>query len=204
MRIILGLTLAAFLANPAGACSLASVAGGNEVVVPNKVDANRISQAILAHANLARCKNNRSEMTFSAKLTKASDGHARWMAKSRKLSHTSTKAGRKSPGDRLKRSGAKYRTGAENILVTPRMAIPQGQKVGIKNLKKCQFTYKGNAVPARTYDSLGKETVRLWMNSKAHRKNLLHRKFKQMGASVAFDGKAPMCGQFFAAQMFTD
>ena len=204
MRSILVFLLVTFMVGPAAACTLKKPAGSDTIPVPGKIKTDLLSKSILAHSNLARCKKGRKGMVYSKKLTKASSGHAEWMAKARKVTHTSTKSRHKNPGDRLKRAGAKFRTGAENLAATPRMAIPQGKKVGITDAAKCQFTYKGKPVPARSYDSLAAELVRLWINSKVHRDNLLNPNFKQMGAAVGFDKKAPMCGMFFAAQMFTD
>lgn len=205
MKFILTFCVALGLASAAQACSLQSVAGSNEQINPKRIDAMKISQVITAYTNVARCKKRRQPLEFSAKLTKAADGHAKWMGKSRKLSHTSNKSGYRTLRDRYKKERIKFRAGAENIAQTARLTIPPGESFRILNASKCQFQRSnGQAIVPHTYDSLGKELVRLWVASKAHNKNLMNRKYKKMGAGIGFDGKGPYCGAYFAAQVFTD
>jgi len=49
---------------------------------------------------------------------------------------------------------------------------------------------------------LANHIVNMWMASPGHRKNILARKSKLTGASLAFDGKSPNCGRYFITQNF--
>ncbi len=205
LRSIILVLCASLISAPATACTLAKVGGSDAQINPNRIDSKLMSQSILAHTNLARCKKRRKPLEYSRNLTKAADGHAEWMGKTRTLSHTSTKSGQQKLQHRLKRARAPYRAAAENIASTNRMAFPRGASFGIKDRASCQFTDKsGNLIPAHTYDSLARQLVADWTASSGHNKNMMNKAYGKMGGSVAFDPKGKNCGTYFGIQVFTD
>ena len=128
--------------------------------------------------------------------------HSTWMAKTQQLTHRSTVAGSATLKQRLKRSGIKFRTGAENIGMVHRYQI-DNRRFKIINSNACQFTtYDGQALPAHSYASLARHAVNLWMNSPGHRKNILNSKVTKVSTAVAFDPNAQYCGRFWLTQNF--
>ncbi len=205
MRFLLAFMFTIGFAASASACTLQGVSGANEQINPKKINVAKMSQVITAYTNLARCQKRRKPLAYSKALTKAADGHAKWMGKNGKLTHTSTKAGHKDLRSRFKKARVKFRTGAENIAQTARLTIPPGETFRILDAGNCKFQRKnGQPIVPHTYDSLGKELVRLWVKSKGHNKNLMDRKFNNMGAAVGYDAKGPYCGAFYAVQVFSD
>ena len=103
---------------------------------------------------------------------------------------------------RLKASGVGSRAGSENIGVTHRYQLETAGVFLTRDLSACRFEAKGRTIPAHSYKSLANHIVNMWMASSGHRKNILARKSKLTGASLAFDGKSPNCGRYFIMQNF--
>ena len=205
MRFILALLFTVGFAAAANACTVQAVSGSNERINPKKINVAKMSQVITAYTNQARCQKRRKPLAYSKTLTKAADGHAKWMGKNSKLSHTSNKAGHRDLRARFKKARVKFRAGAENIAQTARLTIPPGETFRILDAGSCKFQRKnGQPIVPHTYDSLGKELVRLWVVSKGHNKNLMNRKFNNMGGAVGYDPKGRYCGAFYAVQVFSD
>ncbi|MGI9390053.1 MAG: CAP domain-containing protein [Boseongicola sp.] len=188
----------------ADACSRNVSAKAAKIVVPSsRVNQSLLDDAIRNEVNFHRCRAGlRSLADAGSGLANQAKKHSSWMAKSQQLTHRSTVAGSATLKQRLKKSGLRYRTGAENIGMVHRYQI-DNQRFKIVNSNTCQFTtYDGQPLPAHSYASLARHVVNLWMNSPGHRKNILSRKVTKMSSGVAFDPKARYCGRFWLTQNF--
>lgn len=202
------LFLASFLvtvamAAGAQACSVARVAGANDLVQPGKALNQRlIDAAIRAEVNFHRCRSGLKSLSASKNLSQIAKTHANWMARSQTLSHKSRVSGQGTLKARLSTSGVRFRAGSENIGMVHRFRI-DGQRFQIRNASACQFsTNSGQPIPPHSYQTLARHIVTLWMKSPGHRKNILDRRVSMVGSGLAFTSKAPHCGQFYLSQNF--
>lgn len=198
-----GLVLAAG-ATTAEACSRAIPAKAERLVVPSeRIDQTLLDAAVRAEVNFHRCRAGLSPLSEAGNgLAQMTKTHSVWMASTRTLSHRNTIPGKSSLTQRMQASGERFRTGAENIGMVHRYQI-DNLRFRIVDKRSCQFaTRDGRAVPPHSYASLARHAVDLWMNSPGHRKNILNRQVSRISTAVAFDPKAPYCGQFWLTQNF--
>lgn len=190
-------------ANLAMACAAPKYSAAQLKLVPTKnINQALFSEAMTLAANHARCKSGRKQLALTPQLTSIASGHSGWMARVPKLSHTSNLAGKARMADRVRSTGLKFRTAAENIAAFDRFGFPRGQ-FKVLNAKACKFaTQAGKSIPAHSYASLAQTVVDGWMSSSGHKKNLLNRRMNRVGAGIAFDAKAPLCGRFYITQNY--
>ncbi|MGI1662135.1 CAP domain-containing protein [Palleronia sp. KMU-117] len=188
----------------AEACSRKIPAKAEGTVVPaERIDQNLLDAAVRAEVNFHRCRAGLPALSDAGNgLASVAKGHSVWMASTQTLSHRSTVPGKASLSQRVKASGVKFRTGAENIGMVHRYQI-DNMRFRIVNSSACQFaTHDGRPLPAHSYASLARHVVDLWMNSPGHRKNILDRNVTRISTAVAFDPKAQYCGRFWLTQNF--
>ena len=204
LRVWIALVLTALAlplaAAPAAACARMP-AGAEKTLPAGKIDLRLLDAAFRAETNRARCAHGLKPLEGAKPLIKIAATHSRWMARAARLDHTSSVRGLKRLGDRLKASGIKFRTGTENIGVVPRFRIDGGQ-FRIEDAAACRFSRGGQALPPHSYASLARHAVKLWMNSPAHRRNILNRDVTRVANAAAFDAKGPHCGRFWMTQTF--
>lgn len=193
------LLIGALMLSPATAeagCSRAAVSGAEARLPAGRINQSLLDAAILSEVNYERCRKGLSALKPEPRLTKTAAGHSKWMARAAKLSHR----GSNTLSQRLKRSGVKFRTGAENIAM---MHYYQIDRVVFLTKGTCQFTNQaGRALPPHSYASLARAAVGYWMNSSKHRDNILNRRAKFMGSGAGFDGRAQYCGTVYLTQNF--
>jgi len=124
------------------------------------------------------------------------------MASHRFFSHVSVVPGRETLGDRLKASGVKLRSAAENIASRPRLQIAGGQPFYVVDSTNCQFTLNNQTVQPHTYNSIAKSFVQQWENSPGHRVNLFNPEFTKLGSGGSIQSNAKVCGDIVATQNF--
>ena len=158
--------------------------------------------AIRAEVNYHRCRAGLAPLKQADGLRRVASRHALWMAKSRSLSHKSSTPGQSTTLARIKSSGLKIRAGSENIGYLGRFQFGNGA-FRITDASGCGFAAaNGAAIPPHSYASLARSIVQLWMDSPAHRRNILDRKVTRVGSGVGYDPRAPHCGNFYVAQDF--
>ena len=202
--IAAGIVLMVASSADAQTCSRNVSAKAAQTVVPStRINQSLLDDAIRAEANFHRCRAGRKTLADAGGgLASQARKHSSWMARTQQLTHRSTVSGSSTLKQRLKKSGIKFRTGAENIGMVHRYQI-DNQRFKIVSSNACQFTtYGGKPLPAHTYASLARHVVNLWMNSPGHRKNILNRKVKKISTAVAFDSNAQYCGRFWLTQNF--
>ncbi|WP_372839542.1 CAP domain-containing protein [Phaeovulum sp.] len=191
------------VAGAADACSLARVSGA-EAVVPatGRIDARLVDASIRAEVNYQRCRAGLSELAEAPGLAEAAATHAKWMARSRTMSHESSVPGQSSVKARLKSAGIDFRAGSENIGMVARYGI-DGIQFRIRDASSCAFaTQAGEPIGAHSYQSLARHIVNLWAASPAHRKNMLDPSMRMVGSGAGFDASAPYCGAYYVSQEY--
>jgi uncharacterized protein YkwD len=186
------------------ACSRSIPAKAERTLVPSeRIDQDLLDAAVRAEVNFHRCRAGLPALSEAGNgLARMAKTHSTWMASTGTLSHRNTIPGKASLSQRVKASGEKFRTGAENIGMVHRYQI-DNLRFRIIDSKSCEFaTYDGQRLPPHSYASLARHAVNLWMNSPGHRKNILNRQVNRISTAVAFDPKAPYCGQFWLTQNF--
>ncbi len=191
------------VAGSAAACSRASVAGAQAPIrAEGRIDQGLADAAIRAEINYQRCRAGLPPVAEAGGLRKVAGQHAKWMARSRSLSHRSKTPGQATPVARLRASGLRFHAGSENIGQIARFQI-DGRSFRIANAGTCGFLGgNGQPIPPHSYASLARTIVALWMESSAHRRNILDRKVSRLGSGVGFDAKAPYCGNYYVSQSF--
>lgn len=188
----------------ADACTRAVSASAARTIVPaGRINQKMLDDAVRAEVNYHRCRAGLPSVSRAgAGMAKEARLHSRWMAKSQQLTHRSTVPGRATLKQRVKASGASFRTGSENIGMVHRYQI-DNRRFKILSSSECKFaSYQGQPLPAHSYASLARHAVNLWMNSPGHRKNILDRQVTKVSTAVAFDPKAQYCGRFWLTQNF--
>ncbi len=179
-------------------CRLQKVAGADAPLPLRSVNKALLNAALLAEVNYARCQNGRAPLQSVSGMMNQATAHSKWMAKARKLTHR----GRTTLTGRLKGSGVRFRTGAENIGVFHIYRI-DGVMTRPVDISSCRIAYMdGTTVPRHSYASLAKLAVSSFMASPQHRKNLLLRKVDMVGNGSGFDLSAAQCGQIYVTQIF--
>lgn len=202
--IAAGIVLMVASSADAQTCSRNVSAKAAQTVVPStRINQSLLDDAIRAEVNFHRCRAGLKTLADAGGgLASQARKHSSWMAKTQQLTHRSTVSGSSTLKQRLKKSGVKFRTGAENIGMVHRYQI-DNLRFKIVSSNACQFTtYGGKPLPAHSYASLARHVVNLWMDSPGHRKNILNRKVKKISTAVAFDPNAQYCGRFWLTQNF--
>ena len=200
---IIGLVLAVSAAS-ADACTRQLPAQAERTIVPTeRINQDLFDAAVRAEVNFHRCRAGLPKLDDAGNgLAREAKNHTVWMAKQQTLSHQNSIPGKTSLSQRVKASGARFRTGSENIGLVHRYQI-DNRRFRILDSRSCKFaTYEGQQLPAHSYGSLARHAVNLWMNSPSHRKNILDRRVTRMSSAVAYDPNSQYCGQFYMTQNF--
>ncbi len=199
----LAISAALMVGGATNACALARVSGVDAVVpASGRIDARLIDASIRAEVNYQRCRAGLGELAEAPGLAEAATTHAKWMARSRTMSHDSSVPGQSSVLARLQSAGIDFRAGSENIGMIARYGI-DGIQFRIRDASACAFaTQAGETIGAHSYQSLARHIVNLWAASPAHRKNMLDPKVRMVGSGAGFDPSAPYCGAFYVSQEY--
>ncbi|MCP5087040.1 MAG: hypothetical protein GY952_09600 [Rhodobacteraceae bacterium] len=161
-----------------------------------------VTRALAAHL----CKAGRNALATDKHLIKTARLHSKNMARLHKFSHKLPVAGQKTVAQRARKAGVNWHFLAENIARLSRYQFQANRRFQILNASRCQFANpaSGKSIPPHSYASLALAVSAQWMASSGHRKNILNRNSKHMGAAVVFDASGPNCGHFYITQVFSD
>lgn len=195
--LLVALLLISSASEAEAGCRRAKVAG-IEAQLPNtNINQNLLSAAILAEVNYERCRNGLRALKPEPRLTKVAAGHSKWMARHETMSHR----GANTLMQRLKHSGVKFRTGAENLGMVHYYQVDRRHFL---TKGTCKFTTRsGKLLPTHSYGSLARAAVTNWMNSPGHRANILNRQIKLLGSAAHVNTQAEFCGKIFLTQEFS-
>ncbi len=168
----------------------------------NAIDQYLLDQAVRAEVNYYRCLNGRRALAAAdTSFSGVARDHSRWMASTGKLSHKSNVRGRSTLSQRVRATGYLPRYASENLAMLPRYRFA-GQKFYIVNGAQCRFAGRnGGTIPPRSYASLARDVVRMWMESPGHRRNILDNKARQL-RTAAVVGQGRFCGDVWVTQNF--
>lgn len=136
---------------------------------PIAADRSVVAQGVVNEANRVRRAEGLVELITTDVLTRAAIGHARELAQRGVLDHTGTTPGRATMTERIVAEGGTWTAAAENLART----------VG-----------EPAAVPATT--------IRLWLGSAGHRRNLLNPIYTHTGVGAVSDA----AGRWFIVQLY--
>lgn len=187
----------------AQACSRRTVPGSDKMIMPERrINESLLDAAVRVEVNYYRCRAGLRPVRSDTGLRKLAKGHSKWMARASNMSHISTVSGRRTLGDRLKRSGIRWKAAAENIGMVHRFQL-EAQRFYAGN-SSCEFTNStGHKIQPHSYKSLARYIVKLWMGSPGHRHNIMDRRMTKVGTAIALDRKAQFCGTYYITQDFS-
>lgn len=201
------LTLLAALALPSAAmaCPIEPLTSRAQMELPRDGSQDRtlFSAAVAHHVNIERCANDLPPIAAIPVLNAAADSHSRDMARLDFFDHVSPVAGRETLVDRLRVTGVTLSRIAENLGQTFMVDYQTGREYRIVDAAQCAFSYGSDAelMARRTYDSTAQALVAGWMDSPAHRRNLLDPTFTRHGAGYAVTQPDTLCGRIVATQV---
>ena len=164
-----------------------------------------LSKAIAEQTNYYRCAHGLRPLSFDPNLKIAAEIHAGNMAHLNTLGHVLPVSGYRNMAQRFRAANVQVsRIRAENVGTEYRLAFGTGAFL-VKDAKLCSFTYRASRkpIPRHSYGSLAQSIVKRWWDSYGHRRNILDRRVKRIGAAAKFvnGGDAP-CGTYYLAQNF--
>ena len=145
----------------------------------NKIDLEKLKTKLYQLVNEERSNNDTKLLGLDVYLKKAADEHAKYIAKSQKLSHEQTDAKKQSPKDRVYfYGGNSFVLVGENLLFT-----------GIKD----------QIYSEADLDTLALKMFNLWKKSPNHLKNILDHQYLYTEISFSIDWENK---KIYAVQMF--
>ncbi len=193
-------------AGSAAACTAPQLTTAHKAAInvsrPNQT---LFNEAVLHFINIERCRNGRAPFQSDSRLVSMAAGHSEGMARTRVFSHRIPKAGYETMNKRLAAARIKWRAVAENIAKNYVYAI-NNRMISAKTGGRCVFYYAGSGdqVPRHSYASLAQAAVAQWMNSPAHRRNILDRRFSRIGSGMGVDTRTSTCGDVYLTQDFAN
>lgn len=173
----------------------------DRVIDPAQPDPHMASEAVRHFANVERCRNGVRPLRLAPAAVAVSEGYARTMARHGYVGHVSPDG--ETFARRLNRNGVRYRIAGENVARTPFYRVGSKRYV-VQDATECRFSDVDTGAPIgeHTYRVLGSRLVRMWMESAAHRENMLRPEFRAMGAGIAVSARLDHCGHITAASTF--
>ncbi|HEX6134334.1 MAG TPA: CAP domain-containing protein [Longimicrobiales bacterium] len=169
------MTATAALVLTCGACTI-PIGVPEQESAPTPVPAPAPSEAtssvaryVTAAVNGARHANGLAPLEQQEALARAAQGHAEELAERRTLDHNSTDPARRTMTMRIEAAGATWLRAAENL---------------------ASMSGTASAVPA--------QTVRMWLGSDGHRRNMLSQAYTHTGVGVAIDRR----GIWYVTQLY--
>jgi len=155
----------------------------------NNIDYTLIESAIIHFTNLERNKFNLTLCVPDNRLKQASYRHSREMVRLQYFSHRSPVAKNRELLDRLKQTNFTM----SNIIVAENIGVDYLLRIAKRPFYTSYRDGKLRYIDAGTHQVIGFQThiefardmVQQWMNSPAHRKNILNPKFNLIGVGIA-------------------
>ena len=145
----------------------------------NKIDLEKLKTKLYQLVNEERSNNDTKLLGLDVYLKKAADEHAKYIAKSQKLSHEQTDAKKQSPKERVSfYGGNSYVLVGENLLFT---------------------SIKDQIYTETDLDALALKMFNLWKKSPNHLKNILDHQYLYTEISFSIDWENK---KIYAVQMF--
>ncbi|PWJ34122.1 CAP domain-containing protein [Sediminitomix flava] len=141
-----------------------------------------LNAAIFYETNRERAKKKLPLFIYSKEAERASLLHSEDMSKGDFFSHSNPQKGRETTSKRLEKEGVHWQVCAENIAIGLMYPL-EDQSYFPPSVNKGYFSleYQGKPITIRTYAKMAVQIVKMWMDSKPHRANILNPKFTHLG-----------------------
>lgn len=151
-----------------------------------RIDYARIHALIFFLTNEIRVRHHLPELEYSLELENTAVMHARDMVRFSFFSHLNHRdASKKTPNDRASLSHISNPYLAENIMEGYGLQYTSNEAVYLQGKGRFSNSPDGEPLLPHTYLSFSASLLTGWMNSKAHRKNILAREALQLGCGTA-------------------
>lgn len=150
----------------------------------SSINSEKLNEFILKEVNELREKANVTDLKIGSELKNASDDHANYMLKKKKLTHYQRKKVKKTPKNRVDFYG--------------RLFDRVGENVQLNNLNLQSTADNKKNPPISTYEKLAEQLVLAWKNSPPHYANMIEPTFINTCTSVAIGDN----GEIYACQVF--
>jgi uncharacterized protein YkwD len=165
-----------------------------------------IAAAIFHETNMRRGEQKLSALAFDKKARAAALQQAQAMAKANTLTHSTPNATRNiTPYDRLVAEGLQPRFSAENIAFHFALRYDPGKPFYTREENgQTLYSYEPGGEPLKphTYVSFAEAILTQWMNSPAHRKNIVAPEPEFLGVGCALSKDAKGFATVYATQDF--
>lgn len=161
-------------------------ASPDDEINPKKLDRQLLTRLIVKYTNEKRREHDLQPVKPNADLARLARKHSADMAEGKYFSHTT----RNESGDvpfskRVELEELGFRRTAENIALQP---VVESKRVVTRTSPSGEET-RNVTKDVSTYRELARKTVKGWMESPGHRKNLLTPEFNRIGIGVAVGKK---------------
>lgn len=184
----------------------------NQTIDARNVDYSLLQAAIFYYTNQYRLSKRLNPLKYQPALGSAASYHGQQMGDRRFYDHVNPyDRSMRTALDRSKRFGYTGGSIGENLALEFLINYKAQQKYWYEVTGTGIKYYYGDSghnrgyVPEHTYLSLGKSIVNAWINSPAHRENLLYRDFKYLGVGVYLEPETQgnkNIPRIYAAQVF--
>ncbi len=187
------------------------LADGHRSIDSGPIDYALLSAAILAETNRQRQGHGLSRLARSGQLERVAAMHARDMVRDRFFAHTNPVDKTKSTlRDRLQIVDLGGSFAAENIADTFVLQIdlrtdqPKPYSATVYPLGDGRFSLVpyGDPIPSHSYTSFARDLVQSWLDSPAHRVNLLTRRARFLGCGCRYKADAEGIPMLVCVQVF--
>jgi uncharacterized protein YkwD len=158
-----------------------------EAVDVTALDRALLTAAIFHETNRHREAAGAPALSHRRQLDEAADMQAAMLALGLELTHENPLPGRRTPGERVRWTGLRPQSVAENLAITALLFPPVTGEVHVRveNGRRVFSAEPGGPPLARhTYASLAGAVVGQWMSSPAHRANVLDPRAQYLGCAV--------------------
>lgn len=179
----------------------------NQPVDFENPDYSRLNAAVFFATNEQRLKNKLKVLTWSPNLEEMAAMHSEDMKEQGFFNHINPKnRKKKTPEDRARLTGISNPFIAENIATTFGLNYEQNKKVVVKGPGKFSYPGSNDLILPRTYLEVADALVKAWMQSPAHRINILSANAVQLGCgtSMYLDNDFNRMPTFMATQDFQE
>lgn len=169
-------------------------------------DDSLLTEAIFHETNKRRERQGLGAIEYLSDLNALACMHARAMIKKEFFGHINPyEQGQRTPQDRAQRIGLKPSFIAENIIQVPAIRYHSGEPVYIRQeAGKTLFSRKpkGPPIERHTYLSFAESVLDRWMKSPGHRKNILAKEPRFLGAACENKVNDIGMNEFYCVQLF--
>lgn len=185
----------------------AKAAETSEQIDPANFHESLLAAAIFRETNRLRADHNLPAFLPEEKASEAARLHARWMARTHRLSHDEP-SGRGTPTtsfDRLVQQGLRPHIAAENIAYNLVPNITPGRLFYtrlVEDQKVYSYQPDGPPLRAHTYDDFARVMLAQWMRSPPHRAHIVDPEVRFLGVGAALAHRRGHPDTIYVAQDF--